>query len=321
MTLSNPPFASGSGPTANLRPAVGFLGPGAMGSGMVSRLLAQGYEVHIWARRPAKVQPLIDLGAVMESSPADVVAAAPVVIGCLLDSDVIRDLYLGASGDAGIVAGAREGQVFIEHATFDPELALEISGALTRRGAAFLDAPVSGGPSGALAGTLVSMVGGSTSTLHAIESILGSYCAKLKHAGEVGSGLRLKLINQLLVSVHSVAAAEASALAIKAGIDGQTAHEALMGGWAASTMLDLQMPKAFAADFSSGGASLGGLLEVQRLVADMIAQSGTTSELLNPVRKVFQSVASSGHADEGFSAIVVHYLADQPILQPNEETR
>ncbi|MFJ4211042.1 NAD(P)-dependent oxidoreductase [Paenarthrobacter sp. NPDC089675] len=319
MKLFNPSTPNGSEPE-EVRPAVGFLGPGAMGAGMVSRLLAEGYEVHIWARRPSKAQRLVDLGAVMESSPADVVSAAPVVIGCLLDSDVIRELYLGPSGDDGIVAHARAGQVFIEHATFDPGLALEISRSLGQRGAAFLDAPVSGGPSGALAGTLVSMVGGSTSTLRAVASILGSYCAKLKHAGEIGSGLRLKLINQLLVSVHAVAAAEASALAINAGIDGKTAHDALMGGWAASTMLDLQMPKAYAADFSSGGASTGGLLEVQRLVSEMISQSGTSSELLGPVRKVFQSVSDSGHADDGFSALLLHYLGEDATIRRSAET-
>lgn len=289
------------------RPTLGFLGPGAMGSGMVKRLLEAGEQVSIWARTPVKVQHLVDAGATLASSPAAVVESSDVVLGCLLDSEVIRAMYLGSPDEEGLVDRAKPGQVFVEHATFEPALALAVSTALSERGASFLDAPVSGGPAGAEAGTLVSMIGGSRETFEAVSSVLETYCARLKWAGGTGSGLRLKLINQLLVSVHAVAAAEASMLAMRHGIDGKTAHEALMGGWAASAMLDLHMPKTFANDFSSGGATIGGLLEVQRLVAGMVASADTASELLEPVRKVFDAVASSGRADDGFSSLVHHY--------------
>jgi 3-hydroxyisobutyrate dehydrogenase-like beta-hydroxyacid dehydrogenase len=286
---------------------IGFLGPGAMGSGMVKRLLEAGSTVTIWARTPAKVQHLVDAGATFAESPANVAEDSDIVLGCLLDSEVIRAIYLGSSHAEGLVHRARPTQIFVEHATFDPALAQTISEALNTRGASFLDAPVSGGPAGAEAGTLVSMIGGSPQTLERASTVLAAYCTRVKYAGATGSGLRLKLINQLLVSVHALAAAEASVLAIRHGIDGDTAREALMGGWAASAMLDLQMPKVFANDFSSGGATIGGLLEVQRLVAGMVSSAGTTSELLGPVRKVFEAVASSGHARDGFSSLAHHY--------------
>lgn len=289
------------------RSTVGFLGPGAMGAGMVSRLLLADHDVSIWARSPEKVQHLVDAGATLAPSPAAVVDASDVVLGCLLDSDVIRTIYLGDSDGSGLVDRARPGQIFVEHATFDPALAQTISDALAARNALFLDAPVSGGPAGAEAGTLVSMVGGSPETLRTASPILEAYCSRVKYAGETGSGLRLKLINQLLVSVHAVAAVEASALARRHGIDGETAREALMGGWAASTMLDLQMPKVFADDFSSGGASIGGLVEVQRLVAGMVASAQISSELLGPVRRVFEEVVSAGYGDDGLASLIHHY--------------
>jgi 3-hydroxyisobutyrate dehydrogenase-like beta-hydroxyacid dehydrogenase len=290
-------------------PSIGFLGPGAMGAGMVTRLLSHGYGVRVWARRPEKARPFEELGATAELLPADVVAKSQIVLGCLLDSEVIRRLYLGSDESEGIAAHAREGQVFVEHATFDPSLAAEIADALRSRGADFLDSPVSGGPSGALAGTLVTMVGGGEGSLARIEPVIRSYCARVKRAGDVGSGLRLKLVNQLLVCTHAVAAAEASALVLRNDIDPETAHEALMGGWAASTMLDLQLPKACAGDFSSGGANVGGLLEVQRLVSELAESSGIRSEMLQPVRRVFQAVTDGGRGQEGLATLVNHYLS------------
>lgn len=295
-------------------PVIGFLGPGAMGAGMVTRLLAAGYSVNVWARNPAKIAPLLDLGAALTKSPADLVGSSDIVLSCLLDSAVIREVYLEAEGAA---SAAREGQIFAEHATFEPALAVEISRALTDRGAGFLDAPVSGGPEGARSGALVTMVGGDEEVLERLRPVLESYCAKVKHAGPTGNGLRLKLINQLLVCTHAVAAAEASALVLRSGIDPVVAHEALMGGWAASTMLDLQLPKACDGDFDGGGAFIGGLLEVQRLISQFADQAGVNSALLDPVRGAFASAVDAGHGQHALAAMVTNYHDEaEPGQQP-----
>lgn len=290
--------------TGTRLPHIGFLGPGAMGQGMVARLLDAGFEVDVYARNPKKVQALSAAGAVVGSDVRTVVDRADIVLGCLLDSQVITELYYGPEG---IIERARPGQVFVEHATFDPALATRIAAELSAHGASFLDAPVSGGPAGALSGTLVTMVGGDPDVLERLGPVLGSYCAIIKLAGAVGSGLRLKLINQLLVSAHAVAAAEASSLVLRAGIDPATAHEALMGGWAASTMLDLQLPKSCAADYTSAGAAVGGLVEVQRLIAEMTAEYGFDSVLLGPVRRVFDATVRRGLGDGGLAALADCY--------------
>jgi 3-hydroxyisobutyrate dehydrogenase-like beta-hydroxyacid dehydrogenase len=289
-------------------PVVGFLGPGAMGAGMVSRLLDAGYEVILWARNPAKLGALTGRGARTAADPGELVRRSDVVLGCLLDTAVIREVYLGSGGAA---AAARPGQLFVEHATFDPALAVELAGALAEQGAGFLDAPVSGGPGGAANGTLVSMVGGDAAVLAQLNDVLGTYCARIRHAGATGSGLRLKLVNQLLVCTHAVAAAEASALVLRSGIDPTVAHEALMGGWAASTMLDEQLPKACAGDFDGHGAFIGGLIEVQRLVAGFVADAGVDSALLGPVREVFEASVDDGRGGQALAAMVTHYLKEQ----------
>jgi len=295
-----------SGPEA--KPVIGFLGPGAMGAGMVARLLDAGYEVNVWARNPAKLAALTGRGARPAADPAELVRRCDVVLGCLLDTAVVREVYLGIGGAA---AAARPGQLFVEHATFDPALAVELAGALAEQGAGFLDAPVSGGPGGAAAGTLVSMVGGEAAVLAQARDVLGTYCARIRHAGATGNGLRLKLVNQLLVCAHAVAAAEASALVLRSGIDPTVAHEALMGGWAASTMLDQQLPKACAGDFDGQGAFIGGMIEVQRLVAGFIDGAGIDSALLGPVREVFEASVEAGRGDQALAAMVTHYLKEQ----------
>ncbi|WP_417219549.1 NAD(P)-dependent oxidoreductase [Arthrobacter sp.] len=295
--------------TNSALPDVGFLGPGAMGSGMVFRLLEAGYQVRVWARNPQKLKPFTDAGATIGTTLEDVVGSSDIVLGCLLDTAVIRETYLGPGG---IVESARPGQLFAEHATFDPDLAREILHALGERGANFADAPVSGGPRGAREGTLVSMIGADAPAMEALTPILDSYCSRLVHIGGIGSGLKVKLINQLLVSTHALAAAEAAALVHASGIDPEVAHNALMGGWAASTMLDMQLPAACAREFDGGGASIGGLIEVQRLVAALMAEADVDSALLDPTRRAFDTAVDAGHGGHSLAALVTNYAANNP---------
>ena len=220
---------------------IGFLGAGEMGSGMVRRLLQRSHRVIVWSRVPEKHAELGSLGAELSGSIADTVSASDLVLGCLRDTAVTRECYLG---ERGVIANARDGQTIIEHGTFSPALAVEIAHAAAARGAAFLDAPVTGGPERARSGSLVTMVGGNPASLEAVRSVLDAYCAQITLVGPAGSGERLKLVNQLLVSIHVAAAAEASALLMREGIDPAIAERVLMAGWAASAMLERTMPRA-----------------------------------------------------------------------------
>lgn len=278
---------------------VGFVGLGALGGRMTPRLVAAGHDVKVWNRTAARAD-----GYRLADSPAELAREVPVVFGCLFDDDAVERVYLA---DDGLLAGVGAGSVLIEHGTFSPALAERIASAAADRGAVFLDVPVTGGPEGAEAGTLVGMAGGAVADLDRVRPILAAYLGAVHHVGPIGAGLRLKLVNQLLVSVHMVAAAEAGALLLQAGADARVAQTVLGSGWAASAMLDRELPRILAGDHAATGAAIGGLLHVQQLVADAFAGSGVPSRLLPPVRAVFAEAVAAGLADDDPAALVRMY--------------
>jgi 3-hydroxyisobutyrate dehydrogenase len=288
---------------------IGFLGAGHMGSGMVQGLLRHGHQVTVWERTPGRHRALQALGAAVSPDLPAIVRDTDLVLGCLLDTEVTRHCYLGAGG---VIEAARAGQTIVEHGTFDPALAVAIADAAARKGCAFLDAPVSGGPERARSGELVTMVGGDEAAVDGVRPVLASYCAQVARVGPSGSGIRLKLVNQLLVSIHVVAAAEASALVLREGIDPAVAHAVLMRGWAASTMLDREMPKACSGDLADTGATVGKILEAQVMIDAMLRAAGVESKLFGPTRAAFDHAVATGAADLDLAAIVLQYLPPRP---------
>jgi 3-hydroxyisobutyrate dehydrogenase-like beta-hydroxyacid dehydrogenase len=286
---------------------IGFVGAGAMGGRMVLRLLTDGHEVLVWARTPEKAHPLADAGARVVTDLAALSAECPIVLGCLLDDRAVTAVYGGAGG---LVTTARAGQLFVEHGTFSPRLARELATTATARGARFVDAPVTGGPEGAAAGELVAMAGGAPDALAAARGPLRSYTRAVHEIGGPGSGLDLKLVNQLLVSVHMSAAAEAAALLTAAAIPLEVALPVLSGGWAASTMLDRELPRALSDDLASTGATIGGLIDVQELVADAFAHARIRSHLLPSVRRLFTDAVAAGWGELDPAALIGLYRAE-----------
>lgn len=280
---------------------VGFVGPGNMGAPMVGRLLDAGHPVTIWARDPARCAPLLERGAQLATKLRDLASRSEVVVSCVANPGVLETLYLG---EGGLLDGARADQVFVDHTTTPPRIAETIAAASAARGASFLDAPVSGGPQGAAAGALVAMVGGSASALEAARPVLAVYASAIHHCGATGSGQALKLINQFLVIVQAVAAGEAAGLVDAHGIDADTARRALGGGWAASTMLDLVLPRALARDTTSDGATLGALADVGELVMTFLAETSAPSILLGSATAALAQSVSRGGRDQGLGALL-----------------
>lgn len=285
----------------SVRQRIGFVGPGNMGGPMVSRLLAVGHEVTLWARDPAKCSALVDSGADLAADMRDVVGACDLVISCLANPEVLEGAYLASDG---LVSVARPGQVFVDHTTTSPRTAVDIANALSKRSAHFLDAPVSGGPQGAAAGSLVSFIGGPPETLDAVRHVLAQYTAAVHRCGDNGGGQSLKLVNQLLVIIHAVAAAEAASLVDRSGIDPLVARRALAGGWAASAMVDYVFPRALAGEFASEGATVRGLAEVGSLVAAFLEGAKTDSSLFTAARVSLRSALSTGLGDAGLGALI-----------------
>jgi 3-hydroxyisobutyrate dehydrogenase-like beta-hydroxyacid dehydrogenase len=281
-------------------PVVGFVGLGAMGSRMARRLHASGHHVIVYNRSPSRTEAFRDLDVEIAETPARIAERADVVCGCLLDGRAVEDVY---AGEDGLIEASRSGQVFIEHATFDPCLAETIARRLDERGACFFDAPVTGGPERAAEGTLTAMVGGATAQYARASSVIGQYATTVRHLGPSGAGLKLKLVNQLLVSCHVAAAAEATALLRRLDLPLDTAGEILNSGWAASTMLARALEKIREDRLNASEATIGGLVEPQALAQALAEQAGLSLTVFPAATELFLASCASGLGTHDLAAL------------------
>ena len=279
---------------------VGFVGTGAMGTCMAGRLLDQRHDVVVHNRTRHNAAPVEAAGARWADSPGEVALAADIVVSCLRDTAAVASVY---QGPAGLLAHARRGQVFVEHGTFAPDLARELSEHAHRKGAAFLDVPVSGGPDGAQQGRLVAMAGGDADAMERASTVLGAYCAHVVRVGPSGTGLQLKLVNQLVVSVHMAVAAEAISLLEVLGLDLAVAESVLSLGWARSAMLERSLRQTMEQNLTGTGATIGGMREVQTLVGALVDRSGLPTPVFMASRRTFESAVIAGAGTDDPAAL------------------
>jgi 2-hydroxy-3-oxopropionate reductase len=267
---------------------VGFIGLGTMGTPMARNVLKGGYPVTVWARRADAMAPLVSAGAAAGDSAADVAARSDVIVTMVTDTTAVADVVLG---EHGIARGARTGSVVIDHSTIDPGGARQIASELQTRGIEMLDAPVSGGSIAAEAGTLVTMVGGSKAALDRVTPVLSCYTKNIVHIGPSGAGQVAKACNQICVVVNMLGAAEALLLAERAGVDSNRVKDAMMAGFAASRMLELQAPKMIARDFAGKVESrlhhkdIHIALEMARALGIDLPASGAAAEVLDTLQQ------------------------------------
>ena len=226
---------------------IGFIGLGTMGTPMARNLLGGGYPIMVWARRPEAMTSLVAAGAAVGDSAAHVAAASDIVITMVTDTRAVEEVILG---ERGVARGARPNALVIDHSTIDPGVARRIASELDTQGVEMLDAPVSGGQAAAEARTLAIMVGGSVAALDRARPVLSCYAKSITYIGAHGAGQVAKACNQICTIVNQLGAAEAMLLAERAGVDPRAVKEALMNGFGASRMLDLQAPKMIARDFA-----------------------------------------------------------------------
>jgi 3-hydroxyisobutyrate dehydrogenase len=215
---------------------IALLGLGLMGSGMAGRLLDAGYPLSIWNRTPGKTQALADRGAEVAKSPRDAAKSAEVVISMLADVPVCRDVWTGR-GEA--LVDAAPGTILVESSTVTVEWIEELDRAAKDHGCELVDAPVTGSKGQAAAGQLLFLAGGQTSTLDKITPILKAMGRDVVHVGPVGSGARLKLINNFLSGSQAAALAEALSLIERSGLDIDKALGVLTEGAPGSPLVKL----------------------------------------------------------------------------------
>ena len=222
-------------------PSLGFAGIGLMGLPMCQRLLAAGYPLTVWNRNPQKCAPLVAAGARQAATPAQLCEAADLVLLCLANTEVVREVVFGA---AGIAQGAKAGQLLVDLSSLEPTATREMAAELAQlSGMGWVDAPVSGGTAGAEAGSLAIMVGGAASDIERIRPLLLSLGQRVTHMGEVGAGQVTKACNQMIVACNALVIAEVVALAERSGVDATLIAEALAGGFADSKPLQILAPQ------------------------------------------------------------------------------
>ena len=281
-------------------PCVGVIGLGIMGAPMARNLLRAGHPVVVWNRTAARVEPLVADGAVAAATAREVAERADVTISMLSDSPDVDAVY---RADDGVLAGAASGRVLVDMSTIEPRVARELSAAAAQRGAAMLDAPVSGGDVGAREGTLSIMVGGDAAALARVRPVLEVLGTTITHCGPSGAGQVVKACNQVVVALTLEALGEALVLGSKAGVDPAVIVEALGGGLAASRVLEVRGPKLLARDFAPGfkldlhAKDLAIVLATARELG--VALPGTAV-----VDQLFHAEQSRGHGEADNSTVV-----------------
>ncbi len=218
----------------------GFIGLGTMGRPMANNLLKAGYSLMVHDTDPLAVDALVSLGARAGGSYPDIARECDIIITMLPEAHHVEQVVLGPQG---LMEGVHEGMLLIDMSSIVPEVSKKIQKALVEKGADALDAPVSGGPSGAENGTLSIMAGGNTDSYQRALPVLEILGNRILHMGGPGSGQLTKLCNQILIGVYMQAVAEAFALARKSGLDLYKVREAMMGGVANSKVLELHGKK------------------------------------------------------------------------------
>lgn len=232
---------------------IGCIGLGIMGKPAALNLRRAGFEVGVWARRAAACEPLVAAGAAVYDSPPALAAASDVLITNVSDSPDVEAVLLGA---AGAIEGLRAGSTVIDMSTIAPSVAVKICAALAEKGVDFLDAPVSGGEQGAINGVLTFMVGGSAAAFERMQPVFAAMGKTITHIGGSGAGQVAKACNQIMIASSVSGVAEAFALAEANGVDITRVREALLGGFAASKVLEVHALRMISGDYTPGFKSV-----------------------------------------------------------------
>jgi 2-hydroxy-3-oxopropionate reductase len=279
---------------------VGFIGLGIMGSGMTHNLLRAGVDLTVYNRTPERMQSLADAGAATAASPAGLAATTDVVFVCVSDTPDVEAVLLGPEG---AIHGAKPGSLVVDMSTISPRATRRIAERLAEAGVAMLDAPVSGGSEGAAKGTLSIMVGGDQADLERARPYLQVMGSAITHVGPIGAGQSCKLVNQILVVVNMLAAAEALVFAQAAGLDLDRTIEAVAGGAGGSWMLANRGPQAVRRDWRPGFT-----IDLQqkdlRLVMEAADETGAPVLASSAVFQLYRTLQRAGLGGEGNHALV-----------------
>ncbi|HUD34048.1 MAG TPA: NAD(P)-dependent oxidoreductase [Variovorax sp.] len=263
---------------------IGYIGLGNMGGALARRLQLE-HPLHVYDRDAASVQRLVDRGATRSESVADLAAACDVIILCLPTSEHVRGVVLDAQGIASV---AKPGTLVVDQTSGDPTITRAIAAELAGRGIEMVDAPVSGGPAGADAGTIAIMVGADPSQFDRVGPLLRAISPNVFHAGGIGCGHVVKLANNLLSAGTRLMTLEAMALAVKNGVEGEKALAIMMAGGGRNFWMEKYMGDHILTGKLKAAFALGLLHKDVRLACQLGQDSGMPMLFGNLAKDFYQ---------------------------------
>ncbi|HXG57241.1 MAG TPA: NAD(P)-binding domain-containing protein [Vicinamibacterales bacterium] len=280
---------------------VGFIGLGLMGKPMALNLLKAGFSLVVHSRSQAPVDAVVAAGAQKAVSAADVAGRARRIITMLPDSGDVEKVL---EGPDGLFSALQPGTIIIDTSSIDPGVARRLAAAADARGAKMLDAPVSGGEIGAIGGTLSIMVGGDPDAFAEVKPILDAMGNpdKVIRIGESGSGQICKVCNQMVLGATIAVVGEAFALATKAGVDPAKVRDALLGGFAASRVLEVHGERILTSNYTPGfRAALFG--KDMRIAAATLTEQHVPAPVSSVVQELVGSLLERGRGELDYSAL------------------
>ncbi|MGE4281936.1 MAG: 3-hydroxyisobutyrate dehydrogenase [Magnetospirillum sp.] len=286
---------------------IGFIGLGNMGGPMMRNLVKAGHSVRAFDLSEAAKKAAEQAGAIVVSAAADTAEGAEIVVSMLPAGEHVKAVYMG---EAGVMARAPKGCLFIDSSTIDVASAREVAAAAEARGQMMVDAPVSGGVGGAEAGTLTFMVGGSDAAFAQALPILEAMGKNIVHAGGAGNGQAAKICNNMLLGISMIGTCEAFALAEKLGLDAQKlfdiSSKSSGQNWSMTSYCPVPGPVPTSPanrDYAAGFAAAM-MLKDLKLAVEAASKAGASVPLGGEAAQLYAMYANSGHAGTDFSGII-----------------
>ena len=285
---------------------IGFIGVGIMGKSMVRNLIKAGYEVHIYARTRAKAEDVISEGAVFHDSIADCVKGRDAVITIVGFPQDVEEVYFDSGN---ILDSAAPGTYLIDMTTTSPMLSEKIYEEGTKRGFHVLDAPVTGGDTGAKEGTLSILAGGDRQDYEACHSLFEAMGTNINYEGKAGCGQHCKLANQIMIAGTLSGVCEALTYAQEKGLDLDTFMKSVSTGAAGSRQLDLFGPKIIEGDYEPG-FFMKHFIKDMKLALIEANKSGIDLGVLSQVLANCEELEAEGYGELGTQALMIFYDED-----------
>lgn len=283
---------------------IGFIGLGAMGSGMAASLRRAGHTLQVFDVRREVADAFAAQGGRACASPAEAAQGADVVVSVVVNAAQTEAVLFGADGQGGCAAAMSPGAVFVMCSTVDPNWSAALETRLEALGLGYLDAPISGGAAKAASGQMTMMTAGRPAVYEKVGPLLDAMAAKVYRLGDrAGAGSKVKIINQLLAGVHIAAAAEAMALGLREGVEAKALYEVITNSAGNSWMFENRMAHVLAADYTPLSA-VDIFVKDLGLVLDTARASKFPLPLSSTAHQMFMQASTAGFGREDDSAVI-----------------